>query len=125
MSGSLRLRKYDGRQLRPLRDVEIAQIAGRAGRHMNDGTFGTTIDVGGLDEETVEAIENHRFDPLRDLQWRNAELDFRSIPALIASLNSRRPMPRCKGYASRTTRSPCRPWRKCRSSCPACTRPKE
>ncbi|MCW5737484.1 MAG: helicase [Enhydrobacter sp.] len=81
------LRKYDGRQLRGLRDVEIAQIAGRAGRHMNDGTFGTTIDVGGLDEETVEAIENHRFDPLRDLQWRNAELDFRSIPALVASLN--------------------------------------
>lgn len=81
------LRKYDGRQLRGLRDVEIAQIAGRAGRHMNDGTFGTTIDVGGLDEETVEAIENHRFDPLRDLQWRNTALDFRSIPALIASLN--------------------------------------
>ena len=81
------LRKYDGRQSRPLRDVEIAQIAGRAGRHMNDGTFGTTIDVGGLDEETVEAIENHRFDPLRDLQWRNTDLDFRSIPALIASLN--------------------------------------
>ena len=50
------LRKYDGRHSRPLRDVEIAQIAGRAGRHMNDGTFGTTIDVGGLDEETVEAI---------------------------------------------------------------------
>jgi ATP-dependent RNA helicase SUPV3L1/SUV3 len=82
------LRKYDGRQLRPLRDVEIAQIAGRAGRHMNDGTFGTTIDVGGLDEETVEAIENHRFDPLRDLQWRNSNLDFRSVPALIASLNA-------------------------------------
>jgi len=81
------LRKYDGRQLRPLRDVEIAQIAGRAGRHMNDGTFGTTIDVGGLDEETVEAIENHRFDPLRDLQWRNAELDFRSVAALLGSLN--------------------------------------
>ena len=43
------LRKYDGRQMRPLRNVELAQIAGRAGRHMNDGTFGTTIDVGGLD----------------------------------------------------------------------------
>jgi len=82
------LRKYDGRQLRPLRDVELAQIAGRAGRHMNDGTFGTTIDVGGLDEETVEAIENHRFDPLRDLQWRNSELDFRSVSALLASLNA-------------------------------------
>jgi ATP-dependent RNA helicase SUPV3L1/SUV3 len=57
------LRKFDGRQLRPLRDVELAQIAGRAGRHMNDGTFGTTIDVGGIDEETIEAVENHRFDP--------------------------------------------------------------
>ncbi len=81
------LRKYDGRSLRPLHNVELAQIAGRAGRHMNDGTFGTTADVGGLEPEVVEAIENHRFDPLRDLQWRNSELDFRSVPALIASLN--------------------------------------
>jgi ATP-dependent RNA helicase SUPV3L1/SUV3 len=82
------LRKYDGRATRPLRAVELAQIAGRAGRHMNDGTFGTTTDVDGLDAETVEAIENHRFDPLRDVQWRNNELDFRSAPALIASLNA-------------------------------------
>ncbi|SEO99649.1 ATP-dependent RNA helicase SUPV3L1/SUV3 [Rhodospirillales bacterium URHD0017] len=81
------LRKYDGRTLRPLRNVELAQIAGRAGRHMNDGTFGTTADVGGLDPEVVEAIENHRFDPLRDVQWRNSELHFHSVPALIASLN--------------------------------------
>jgi ATP-dependent RNA helicase SUPV3L1/SUV3 len=87
------LRKYDGRMSRQLRAVELAQIAGRAGRHMNDGTFGTTIDVGGLDEETVEAIETHRFDPLRDLQWRNAALDFRSIPALLASLNEPPPHP--------------------------------
>jgi ATP-dependent RNA helicase SUPV3L1/SUV3 len=87
------LRKYDGRMSRQLHAVELAQIAGRAGRHMNDGTFGTTIDVGGLDEETVEAIENHRFDPLRDLQWRNSALDFRSIPALIASLNQQPPHP--------------------------------
>jgi ATP-dependent RNA helicase SUPV3L1/SUV3 len=87
------LRKYDGRQLRRLHDVEIAQIAGRAGRHMNDGTFGTTIDVGGLDEETVEAVENHRFDPLRDLQWRNTALDFRSAQALLASLNVPAPHP--------------------------------
>jgi len=85
------LRKYDGRMSRQLRAVELAQIAGRAGRYMNDGTFGTTIDVGGLDEETVEAIENHRFDPLRDLQWRNATLDFRSAPALLASLNRQPP----------------------------------
>ncbi|WP_421995479.1 helicase-related protein [Reyranella sp.] len=85
------LRKYDGRATRPLRAVELAQIAGRAGRHMNDGTFGTTADVGGLDPDVVEAIENHRFDPLRDLQWRNSDLDFRSVPALIQSLN--RPPP--------------------------------
>jgi ATP-dependent RNA helicase SUPV3L1/SUV3 len=87
------LRKYDGRTLRPLRNVEIAQIAGRAGRHMNDGTFGTTAEVGGLEPETVEAIENHRFDPLRDVQWRNSELDFRSVQALVASLNALPPHP--------------------------------
>ena len=87
------LRKYDGRAARPLRAVELAQIAGRAGRHMNDGTFGTTIDVGGLDPEVVEAIENHHFDPLRELQWRNTELDFRSVPALIATLNRTVPHP--------------------------------
>jgi ATP-dependent RNA helicase SUPV3L1/SUV3 len=85
------LRKYDGRTLRPLRNVELAQIAGRAGRHMNDGTFGTTAEVGGLEPEVVEAIENHRFDPLRDVQWRNSDLHFHSVPALIASLN--RPPP--------------------------------
>ena len=81
------LRKFDGRSSRPLRAVELAQIAGRAGRHMNDGTFGTTADVSGLEPEVVEAIENHRFDPLRDVQWRNSDLDFRTVPALIASLN--------------------------------------
>jgi len=85
------LRKFDGRVQRPLHNVELAQIAGRAGRHMNDGTFGTTIDVGGLDGETVEAIENHRFDPLHEVQWRNSALDFRSVSSLIASLN--RPPP--------------------------------
>ncbi|MDP1965105.1 MAG: helicase-related protein [Reyranella sp.] len=81
------LRKFDGRSSRPLRDVELAQIAGRAGRHMNDGTFGTTADVSGLEPEVVDAIENHRFDPLRDVQWRNSDFDFRTVPALIASLN--------------------------------------
>ena len=82
------LRKYDGRISRPLRTGELAQIAGRAGRHMNDGTFGTTAGISGLDPDVVEAIENHRFDPLRDLQWRNSELDFRSVQALVAALNA-------------------------------------
>lgn len=82
------LRKYDGRSSRPLRTGELAQIAGRAGRHMNDGTFGTTAGISGLDPDVVEAIENHRFDPLRDLQWRNSELDFRSVQSLVAALNA-------------------------------------
>ena len=85
------LRKFDGRTVRPLRNVELAQIAGRAGRYMNDGTFGTTADAGGLEPEVVEAIENHRFDPLREVQWRNSELDFRSVPALLAALNEAPP----------------------------------
>lgn len=85
------LRKYDGRSSRPLRTGELAQIAGRAGRHMNDGTFGTTAGISGLDPDVVEAIENHRFDPLRDLQWRNSELDFRSVPTLVAALNASPP----------------------------------
>ncbi len=82
------LRKFDGRGIRPLRNEELAQIAGRAGRHMTDGTFGTTADIGPLTQEQVEAIENHRFDPVRAIQWRNADLDFRSIAALLDSLNA-------------------------------------
>ncbi len=82
------VQKFDGRGVRPLRNEELAQIAGRAGRHMTDGTFGTTADIGPLSQEQVEAIENHRFDPIRTIQWRSAELDFRSIPALLDSLGA-------------------------------------
>jgi len=83
------LRKFDGRNLRVLRTDELAQIAGRAGRHMSDGGFGTTAEVGPLDAELVEAIENHRFDPVRVINWRNSELDFRSLHGLLSSLNAR------------------------------------
>jgi ATP-dependent RNA helicase SUPV3L1/SUV3 len=72
---------------------EIAQIAGRAGRHMNDGSFGTTAEVGPLDPEMVEAIENHRFDPLTAVWWRNASLDFRSAALLLRSLDVPPPLP--------------------------------
>src|SRR5262249_44890899 len=65
---------------------EIAQIAGRAGRHMNNGSFGTTVDIGLLEPELVEAIENYRFDPLAALFWRNGNLDFRSLEGLLRSL---------------------------------------
>ncbi len=79
-------RKFDGRHLRELTPAELAQIAGRAGRHMNAGTFGTTADIGPLDRETADAIENHRFPPLASLFWRNARLQFTSLEALRRSL---------------------------------------
>ena len=85
------LEKFDGTSHRRLRVAEIAQIAGRAGRHMNDGTFGTVS--GGdrepglrLDALSIECIEQHRFPSLRYLMWRNAMLDFRSLDALMRSL---------------------------------------
>jgi len=86
-----RLSKFDGRGPRRLTAPEIAQIAGRAGRHMNDGTFGTTAEVGPLDEELVEKVEAHRFDPLTALWWRNSRLDFRSAALLLKSLEARPP----------------------------------
>ncbi|MBT26885.1 MAG: disulfide oxidoreductase, partial [Rhodobacteraceae bacterium] len=78
--------KFDGRRMRYLQPDELAQIAGRAGRGMSDGTFGVTGEAPGLPDETVEAIEEHRFAPIRKVQWRNAALKFGSIPALIRSL---------------------------------------
>ena len=83
------LKKYDGRVHRRLTTSELAQIAGRAGRYMNDGTFGTVAEIGALDDEAIEAIENHAFRPVTALQWRNAELDFGSAKALLKSLERR------------------------------------
>ncbi|MBI3446320.1 MAG: disulfide oxidoreductase [Magnetospirillum sp.] len=80
------LRKFDGRAPRSLEPAEIAQIAGRAGRHMNDGSFGTTADAGTIPPEVAEQIESHRFDPLKSLYWRNSSLRFTSIADLAASL---------------------------------------
>ena len=80
-------RKFDGQVSRGLEATEVAQIAGRAGRHMNNGTFGTTADVPGLDAQIVEAVENHHFSPLKKLQWRNSDLRFTSVSALISALD--------------------------------------
>jgi len=85
--------KFDGRLRRHLTAPELAQIAGRAGRHMHDGTFGTTGDAAELDAETVERIENHRFRPLKKLFWRNGDLAFESVEALQRSLAERPPHP--------------------------------
>ncbi|MDR3436333.1 helicase-related protein [Telmatospirillum sp.] len=81
------LRKFDGRVPRGLDATEVAQIAGRAGRHMNDGTFGTTGDIGPIAAEIVDAVENHTFPPLQRLQWRNSDLRFTSIETLLGALN--------------------------------------
>lgn len=80
------LRKFDGRGPRPLAASELAQIAGRAGRHMSDGTFGVTADCPELPVETVAAIENHAFPPIKTLMWRNVDLRFLSVETLLADL---------------------------------------
>ncbi|QJE74587.1 disulfide oxidoreductase [Aerophototrophica crusticola] len=88
-----RLNKFDGHSPRRLRAPEVAQIAGRAGRHLSDGTFGTTWDCAPLDEETVEAVESHTFPPQTAFFYRNSDLDFRSLPNLLRSLDERPPSP--------------------------------
>src|SRR5580704_2832096 len=88
-----RTAKFDGRGPRRLTAAEIAQIAGRAGRHMSDGTFGTTAEQGSLEPEIVEAIETHRFEPLTRIAWRNSALRFRSVGDLLNSLDEPPPAP--------------------------------
>src|SRR5881296_812103 len=75
-------RKFDGYQFRRLGPAELAQIAGRAGRASRDGTFGTTGRCPPFEPELVQALESHRFEPIRLLQWRNTDLDFSSLGAL-------------------------------------------
>ncbi len=80
--------KFDGRRMRALYPQELAQIAGRAGRHVQNGTFGTTGEVRPIAPEVIEAIEAHRFDPIRKLYWRNHVLEFGSVDRLIRSLEA-------------------------------------
>ncbi len=79
-------RKFDGRRMRDLLPNELAQIAGRAGRHTKDGTFGVTGEAPPLDDGLAAAITENRFVPLKRLQWRNPALEYGSIDRLIASL---------------------------------------
>ena len=89
------LSKFDGRRHRRLRPAEMAQIAGRAGRHQRDGTFGA-VQLGRAGEdggpsftpEEIAAIEGHSFPPLSGLVWRNHRLDFNSLHRLMMSLEA-------------------------------------
>jgi ATP-dependent RNA helicase SUPV3L1/SUV3 len=80
------LRKFDGKRTRWLTPPEVAQIAGRAGRYRRDGTFGVTGECAEMDEDLVQSVEGHRFQPIPAAEWRAANLDFGSLPALIRSL---------------------------------------
>ncbi|TCL72919.1 helicase-related protein [Rhizobium sp. BK251] len=81
-------RKYDGYQFRNLNPAELGQIAGRAGRHLKDGTFGVTGQVDPFDDELVHRIEAHEFDNVKVLQWRTKNFDFSSLSALRQSLEA-------------------------------------
>ncbi|MBX3226855.1 MAG: helicase [Labilithrix sp.] len=78
-------RKFDGKDVRDLDEAELGQIAGRAGRWIHDGTFGTVTPLG-LPDGVTHAIETHGFAPVRRVQWRSDDLDFSSVAALRASL---------------------------------------
>ncbi|WP_298817502.1 helicase-related protein [uncultured Roseibium sp.] len=93
-------RKYDGYQYRQLTASEMGQIAGRAGRHTKDGTFGVTGRVDPLPDELVEQIESHQFGSLKVLQWRNSSLDFSSIGSLRKTLDA---VPKEEGLARAPT----------------------
>ncbi|RWN44591.1 MAG: helicase [Mesorhizobium sp.] len=85
-------RKFDGFQYRNLTAAELGQIAGRAGRHLRDGTFGVTGQVDPLDEDLIKKIEGHDFDPVKVLQWRTAHFDFASLDALKRSIETNAPV---------------------------------
>jgi len=93
------MRKFDGRRRRQLTPMEVGQIAGRAGRFRNDGSFGPTGDCQPFDDQLVSRIENHAYDPLRGAEWRNTELNLSNLNALLDSLSVPAPHPRLRRIA--------------------------
>ncbi len=83
------LTKFDGHRMRHLQPDELAQIAGRAGRHMTDGTFGVTGEAHEPDDDVIAAITDHKFRPVPKLQWRNSDLQFGSVTRLLQGLEQR------------------------------------
>ena len=83
------LKKFDGKKLRRLKLSEISQIAGRAGRYLNDGSFGITGDCGEISAEEIELLENHKIDEIHTIFWRNPKLNFKNGNTLIKSLEEK------------------------------------
>ena len=83
------LKKFDGKKLRKLNLSEMGQIAGRAGRYLNDGNFGITGECKEITSEDVELLENHKFEEIRTLFWRNSNLNFNNPSSLIKSLEEK------------------------------------
>ena len=81
------LKKFDGKKLRRLNLSEVGQISGRAGRHLNDGSFGITGECKDLNSEEIELLEKHKFEKINSIYWRNSNLNFKSINSLINSLD--------------------------------------
>ena len=83
------LKKFDGRKLRKLNLSEIGQIAGRAGRYLNNGGFGITGQCKEINSEDVELLENHKFEEIQSLYWRNSDLNFNNPTSLLRSLDEK------------------------------------
>ena len=83
------LKKFDGKRLRRLNLSEIGQISGRAGRYLNDGSFGITGECKNINSDEIDLLENHQFEEIKTLFWRNFDLDFRSVQKLIQSLDAK------------------------------------
>ena len=83
------LKKFDGQKLRRLNLYEIGQIAGRAGRYLNNGYFGITGDCGEISSDEAEVIEKHKFTEIQNIFWRNSKLNFNNKISLLKSLEEK------------------------------------
>ena len=83
------IKKFDGKKIRRLKISEIGQISGRAGRYLNDGSFGITGDCDEINPEEIEFLENHNFPEIQNIFWRNSNLKFNNKDSLLKSLDEK------------------------------------
>ena len=83
------INKFDGKKVRRLNISEIGQIAGRAGRYLNDGSFGITGDCKEINSDEIELLEKHNFPEIKNIFWRNSNLNFDSKLSLVKSLEEK------------------------------------